>query len=387
METTDLLFALLRHAVCGEKLNTESMEACTPDALAAVYALANQHDVAHLVAHAVEDIQISDYEVLAKLKKAKMTAVYRYAKLDYEYTRTCSTLENAGIPFIPLKGAVLRQYYPEPWMRTSCDIDILVQKEHLDQAITVLTESLQYSCGVRSDYDVALQTPGGMHLELHYNIPTERYAAPERQEVLKSIWEHAEAEKVGFARHFLSDEMFYFYHLSHMAKHIESGGCGIRPFLDIWILNHRINPKNAQRETLLQAGGLADFEYAVRNVAEYWFSDPNAEEQTKTLARYILRGGSYGNMANSTAWGQARHGGKIQYLKKRRIFAPYDYLKELYPVLEEKKWLMPWYQTVRWYDLLRKGAIRKLLQEADVNNSVEQSRREDAESAFQQLGL
>ena len=26
-----------------------------------------------------------------------------------------------------LKGAVLRQYYPEPWLRTSGDIDILVE--------------------------------------------------------------------------------------------------------------------------------------------------------------------------------------------------------------------------------------------------------------------
>ncbi|MBO4954226.1 MAG: nucleotidyltransferase family protein, partial [Clostridia bacterium] len=36
------------------------------------------------------------------------------------------------IDFMPLKGAVIRQYYPEPWMRTSCDIDIHVKKDRLE---------------------------------------------------------------------------------------------------------------------------------------------------------------------------------------------------------------------------------------------------------------
>lgn len=172
-----------------------------------------------------------------------------------------------------------------------------------------------------------------------------------------------------------------------MAKHIESGGCGIRPFMDVWILNHRITPKIQKREAMLRAGELSDFEQAVVKVAEYWFSEPIAEEETKSLERYILRGGSYGNIENRTALGQARHGGKVQYLKKRRVVVPYAYLKEVYPTLEKKKWLLPCYQIVRWYDLLRKGAIRKLLQEAEANNCVEQSSKEDADHIFRQLGL
>ena len=33
--------------------------------------------------------------------------------------RGCAVLEEAKIPYIPLKGTVLRDYYPEAWMRTS----------------------------------------------------------------------------------------------------------------------------------------------------------------------------------------------------------------------------------------------------------------------------
>lgn len=48
-----------------------------------------------------------------------MIAIYRYEKINYELNRLRSALNEAQIPFIPLEGSVLRQYYPEPWMRTS----------------------------------------------------------------------------------------------------------------------------------------------------------------------------------------------------------------------------------------------------------------------------
>ena len=43
--------------------------------------------------------------------------------------KTSFKIKKVQIPFLPLKGSVIRQYYPEPWMRTSCDIDILVDFE------------------------------------------------------------------------------------------------------------------------------------------------------------------------------------------------------------------------------------------------------------------
>jgi hypothetical protein len=51
--------------------------------------------------------------------------------MKHEFERICLVLEKAKIPHIPLKGSVLRKLYKEPWLRTSCDIDILVQEETL----------------------------------------------------------------------------------------------------------------------------------------------------------------------------------------------------------------------------------------------------------------
>ena len=36
-----------------------------------------------------------------------------------ELEEICEILKEENIDFIPLKGAFIRNYYPEPWMRTS----------------------------------------------------------------------------------------------------------------------------------------------------------------------------------------------------------------------------------------------------------------------------
>ena len=85
-----------------------------------LYKLSKAHDLAHLVGDAlIKNDLIGNDEIKAKYQKQVMIAIYRYEKINYELNHLRSALNEAQIPFIPLKGSVLRQYYPEPWMRTS----------------------------------------------------------------------------------------------------------------------------------------------------------------------------------------------------------------------------------------------------------------------------
>ena len=85
-----------------------------------LYKLSKAHDLAHLVGDAlIKNDLIGNDEIKEKYQKQVMIAIYRYEKINYELNRLRSALNEARIPFIPLKGSVLRQYYPEPWMRTS----------------------------------------------------------------------------------------------------------------------------------------------------------------------------------------------------------------------------------------------------------------------------
>lgn len=384
MNIQSVLFHLLRIAVCGGAATEQLKTACTPETLEAVYALAARHDLAHLVGQAASKLDLADSEILEKCKKTALHALMRYMQLNYEYEQACKVLEQAKIPFIPLKGSVLRNDYPEPWMRTSCDVDILVQEQQLDAAITVLTRELGYTAGGRSDHDVALRSASGFLLELHYDTIQQRYDETGSRKVLGRIWQDAQPKGEGSCHYVLSDAMFYFYHMAHMSKHFRNGGCGIRTFLDVWILDRKPHDAKA-RETLLAQGGLTQFAQGARKVAEYWFSGEDPDAMTQAVSDYILRAGAYGDNANRAEVGQAKMGGKLQYLLKRRVFMPYDFLKAEYPILNKHKWLTPAYQVVRWVRMLLSGRLGHTVAELKANAAVADT--QTADDIVKYLGL
>lgn len=369
MDKAAVLFSLIRNVICGEVVSEEVKNACSSEMLEEVYTLAAKHDLAHLVGQAVSKLGLADSEILDKCKKSAMHALMRYMQLNYEYEQVCKTLEQAKIPFIPLKGSVLRNDYPEPWMRTSCDVDILVKEQQLDTAVTALTKALGYTAGGKGDHDVTLRSASGFLLELHYDTIQQRYDETGSRTVLGRIWQDAQPIKVGSCHYVMSDAMFYFYHMVHMSKHFRNGGCGIRTFLDVWILDRKPHDGKA-RETLLAEGGLTKFAQGARKVAEYWFSGETPDAMTRSVSDYILRSGVYGNNANRAAVGQAKMGGKLRYLLTRRVFMPYDFLKAEYPVLNKHRWLTPVYQVVRWVRMLLGGGLRRTVCELKANAAV-----------------
>ena len=382
-----IMFSLLRAALHGNEVSELDKRMTTAKILAEAMAIARKQDMAHLAALAILNNDLADEESKLQMQQYVYQAVHRYEKLNYELRSVCETLEKARIPFIPLKGAVLRDHYPEPWMRTSGDIDILVRVETLEQTARLLTEKLGYQYNGKGDHDVLLRASNGVLLELHYDTITERYANNNVRKVLARIWEDANPTASDSCHYQMSDAMFYFYHIAHMVKHFEAGGCGVRSFLDIWIMNHRMDFDKVARDELLQEGGLLKFAQAAETLAEAWFSGTQMDDMTKQLQDYILRAGLYGDNENRAALGQLKNGGKVRYVLFQRIFLPYTYLKAEYPILEKKKWLVPIYQVVRWCKVLqRKETIRRVA-ELKVNAKVSEEDTAAVAKLLEHLGI
>ena len=381
MDTTSLLLALLRHAVCGIELNRDAADACTPQNLEQVYALAQKHDLAHLAAHAVENLSIAECEPIKSLRKAKMAAIYRYTKLDYELERICSTLDGAGISFMPLKGTVLRPFYPEAWMRSSCDIDVLVRPEALQDAVLHL-ENAGYRRSGKGHHDVSLFSPSGVHLELHYSLTDHTDSDPLR-EILDGIWEKAERKEGADNHYLMPDSYFYLHHIAHMANHFLRGGCGIRACLDIWILNHRMDANTAQREALLAQGGLLAFAKAAEKLAECWFSGQTPDQKTLHFSECVLNGGIYGTGANGAIMYKAADA-KLR-IPFHRILIPMDDLRYAYPILDKKPWLMPLCQVLRWFRLV--DILRVELKKRAASRRVSRNTEDKTRQLLQYLQL
>ncbi len=380
-----VMMQLIRSEVCGEPVDGDIRRLLSDDFLKRLYRLSKSHDLAHLVGAALDGAGwLPQGEVAEQFRQQTFLSVYRYERMQYELTQMSALLEQEHICFIPLKGAVMRQYYPEPWMRTSCDVDILVHREDLERAREALAAKLHYRLDAESTYDVALNSESGVHLELHYSLLDQEEDSPAKA-CLMEVWSNAAAGKGGYAYE-LSDAMFYTYHIYHMAKHIILGGCGVRPLLDTWILNHRASFDPAKRLELLRQSGLDIFAAQAEALSEVWFTGAPHTELTAQLQDYILQAGVYGNLRNKVAVQQVRQGGKIRYLLSR-IWMPYHILCLHYPSLNGRKWLLPFYEIRRWCGLLFGGGAKRGMQEMSIQKDITDEQQKRTRAMLQELGL
>lgn len=382
--TIQMLFALLRSAIRGTKLTDSERENYSEDMLQDLLKLSAKHDVIHLLALGLKQNGLIS-EDNAEIEEYILKAVCRYEQLRYEYDILSDALEKAQIPFLPLKGSVLRQYYPELWMRTSCDIDVLVHQNDLETAIAYLSKNHNYVEKERATHDVSLFTQIGVHVELHFDL-VEEGRAKSAIDVLKHVWENVSVHKGYKYWYDMTDEYFYFYHIAHMAKHFETGGCGIRPFIDLWILDHMDDVDIVTRDALLSQGSLLKFTTVARELSEVWFGGKEADELTLQMQEFILHGGVYGSIDNRVAIQQKKQGGRFGYVLSR-VFVPYAKLKRYYPVLEKHPWLMPIMQIRRWFMLLNPDVARMAKKEMAVNKKIERTEANEMNGFLENIGL
>ncbi len=354
----------------------------------ALYKHANAHDLVHLVALGLKKNGLLKKEdpASAKFEKKILQAVFTTERIEYETARTSSLLEEAGIDHIPLKGAVLRPLYPEPWMRTSCDTDIFIHPEDCEKAISLLCEKLNYK---RQEdhtlHDYQLTSPNGVHLELHYDL-IEDDLFPKTAPFLRSVWEEARCAEGFSHKKEMTAELFYFYHLVHMAKHFLEGGCGIRPFLDLFILEEKMPCNRDRLETMLAHSGLTSFYHVARELVSAWLSGKEKTDLAAKAEAYILRGGVYGSLENQSAVkaGQGE-GGASSFLKM--AFLDRESLAVIYPKLKEKPSLFPFYQVKRWFRIFNPKKRKKVQSIASSVSQVSKSKKEATARFLSELGL
>lgn len=384
---TAVMFDMLRLALCdGHTFQMQHAEISSEE-LSDAFRLAHKHDVAHLFGVGLQkaDLLREGGAVSDALQTEQLTAVYRYERLQYEFDRICTVLEEAAIPFIPLKGAVMRAAYPEPWMRTSSDIDVLVQASALDAAVAQLVKACGYTEQSRGSHDVALLAKSGQRIELHYDL-IEDGCVQSASEILGAVWDTVILQEGRTHCYQMPDELFYFYHIAHMAKHFENGGCGIRPFVDLWLLNHMQNADREERERLLAKGRLLRFAKNAKKLCNVWFDGEAPTVLTEQMESYILRGGVYGNDTNRISVQQQKQGGRLGYALSK-IFLPYDILKFHYPILQKHRWLTPVMEVRRWGKLIFCGHMKRTLRELQYNRNISADEAANTKRFLKELGL
>ena len=350
-EIPELLFAIMRYELFSAPLDKNVFLNLSENTLERLYALADQHDLAHWVGDALyqHGCLPKELAITKKYQQAQIVSLYRCANLSLERKKITAVLEDAQIPYVPLKGMLIVDYYPKSNLRTSSDTDILIHEEDLPRALQCLSDKLKYTQheAYPHFHDISLFSPGGFHLELHFTLACGHDFL---DTTLRKVWDHCTPVKDGSFEYRQSPEYFMFHQIAHMASHFLKGGCGIRPLADLQLLMKKMTYDEAILEALCREARLLPFYTHIKALSEVWFCGRAHDDVTRQMQSYIIWGGVYGTMDNNLAV-QTQKKNKIGYIISR-IFMPYQLLKTRYPVLKKHKWLYPIMTVRRWFGLL-----------------------------------
>ena len=386
METAIEINAFIRSLIFQET-NIENVE-LSEVKLNKMFSFAKRHDVAHLLAEALKGYDFGALgeggeELRAKLEKQRLLAVLRYEKLRFALEQLCELFEAEGVDHMPLKGSVIRRLYPEPWMRTSCDIDILVREEQLERAAELIIEKLGYKMdGGRNYHDISLISPAGVHLELHFSL-LENVENLDR--MLSRVWEFSNKCENSY-KYEMTPEFFVFHMVAQSAYHFIRGGCGLRQYIDLKLILEKLPFDESLLISFCETSDILKFYEKMKKLTLVWFGDDKHDEVTQDMGEYILNAGVYGTLENTIAVSQSGGKSKLGYVMSR-LFVPYSRLKEQYPVLRKHKWLFPLMQIRRWFRIFFKGKLRSSVKELQVNNSVSDEKKESVARILSQLEL
>ena len=346
----------------GDKPDAERVKSMDIQKL---YTVSQKHTLTAIVCHALESVGINDHD----FTQAKAKAIQKVVLLDTERNGIFQRFEQEGIWYMPLKGVILKEYYPYIGLRQMSDNDILFDPAYREKVRDIMVERgftvEQYGTGVHDIYHKLPSANFEMHVALFGVVHADNlnnYYVDVEQRLLKD-------ENGGYRRSF-SNEDFYIYIIAHEYKHFSVGGTGMRSLLDTYVFLRRFDDtldwEYIDKE--LKKLEISAFEKQNRELAAKLFSNEKLNEEEAQLLDYHIFSGTYGNLENKVENAIKRYGSRNSLSAKlkyslRRIILPMKTVEAAFPFFYRHKYLMPvlWvYRPIRALIKKPKAVINEL---------------------------
>ncbi len=332
-----------------------------------LYRAARRHSVVSLVAYALEKAGYEGIpsETAQEFRSARYKAVRKNILLDTEREAILSYMEQEGIRHLPLKGIVLKEFYPGAGMRQMADNDILY-----DTAYSAKVKGFMEGRGFQ-----AKKHSGTVH-QIYYKEPVYNFELHSRlfhEEINKGlysdyyedIWDRAIRDDDKRFGYHLSDEDFYVYMTAHAAKHYTGGGTGVRTLADYLVVN-RACPGMDREYIDAELGRLelVEFEAGMRELAYKVLSDPGRllsdfacisdpssgapfiSDEERAMLGFLLSSGSYGTNERRIINMMKKRGVEGELTRRKKMIY---FFKRIFP---GQKALLPFYPIARYKVLI-----------------------------------
>lgn len=377
-KTSDLLVYLMACSLQGTK--PEEALLANVD-LEALLRLAKAHSVSAMVCMALEQTDVfhgAEKSIQMKWLDVKNKAVRKNMLLDAERANLEKEFAQRGIWYMPLKGSILKDWYPKFGMREMADNDILFDASKRKEVKAIFVNRgyaiKEYGKSNHDEYEKPPIYNFEMHVELYHKIYdtfNEKYADV-KQRLLPDA-------KVPYRFHFTPED-FYVFVIAHAYKHYSSSGTGVRTLADIYIMNRKLGDtlNRDYVDSELRGLDILSYERESRKLAQKLFgsaelpSEANLSEAEQQMLAYYLGASTYGTIENRTLHRMQKlqaDGGDITAHTKRkyllsRIFPGREWCKAYAPTVYKYPVLLPFYWVWR---LAVKGVKRRNIVKQELN--------------------
>ena len=322
--------------------------------------LSKFHSLSALLYKAIKETEVLvDESLLKQLEESYYANVRKCLLFDNERKELYKYLNDNKIDYLPLKGIIIKEYYPDPSTREFADNDILFKADK-----TKLVKKFFVGRG----YDVKLYRSGCHDVYQKkpvFNFEMHRFLFSVREDT-KEIFKYYEnyLDKTPVKEnyeHYQKPEDFYIYFICHAFKHFNESGSGFRTLVDCYLFLKNNNLDFAYINKELEKINLLDFSCDIIELVRSLFDGRSLNDKQEGLLLKIAYSATNGTTEQRIDNGVQRKG-RFGYLMYR-LFPPIDYYKATYSWAYKHKILIP----AAWFQRLFRGLFK---QHKETRNEV-----------------
>lgn len=331
-------------------------------------ALIEKHDSVLMVESAFFKLDLPD-NARKNFNNLKNFYLARVVRQNIEAERVLSSLEAENIRYIKMKGSHIKEFYPDPLMRSFNDIDLLIDRENLSKANSLMI-NLGYELKNSVDYHDEYEKDSFYIYELHSSLVS-------KKEKYRKVFEKP-FEKAVYGENNLSyklrGEYLYLHLFFHLYNHFTSTGCGVRLFADFLVFSEYVKDVDWDCvNSVIRKQKMTEFKTTLDELVGYFFYGKEVSEKVEKIAEYIFTNETTGVYKFHVA--SFGFFGKIGFFL-RNWFPKAKDLAFRYPVLEKYPVLLPicWLRRIFYTLFFNRKAIKVQADSIKTVNSEEYKR-------------
>ena len=252
-----------------------------------LYQLAKAHSVSNFLQKwAQKDCQ--SQAIKEEINQDYTSQIVKDTNQNIEIEKLLYRLEQNNIKTLVVKGVIMKDIYPQNYMRQMCDIDILVEDNDFKK-VTKMIREMGFHKLYNHEKHLVLTKPPFMIIELHRKLILQKDVVG--YEYFKDIWPLCMPYNNNKNIYQLDRTHAYVFCILHLLTHFKFTGIKIKDILDVYLYEetYKQDLDHEKLNQIFQDLDITDFAKNIKEISYKWFGE-QALDEFDEVEKFILKG-------------------------------------------------------------------------------------------------